>query len=769
MIAPIAQFCSNCGTKIAPDTKFCGSCGTALGTAGLTANQLPSDFNPHELSAIGSAAGGSGLTDYTRMRELFDQGLTMDPTTRDAWLAQACQDNPAMLSQLRQMFATRDQSFMAQPAFDPRRVTFGGPNAETIGPYRLLRELGRGGMGMVFLAVRDDGTFRKNVALKVLLKDCVNQEFITRFKQERQVLAALDHPNIARILDGGDLPDGVPYYVMEYVEGLPLDKYCDAQRLSLIQRIKTFQQVCLAVDYLHQNSILHRDLKPSNILVSSDGVIKLLDFGIAKVVGAVAWSNPDLTNVQSRPMTPTYASPEQISGAPLQRTSDIYSLGAILYTLLTGRPAYPGLDEKIAKIEARELPQPPSSNIREDLKAHETTAQLRRAMMGEIDSIVLMAMQIDPKDRYQSAADLAKDLQHFLDGLPVTAYHTSVAGRSVKLLRRKRAVVGAIAAMLALGAFGGYELFESEQQKAEAATREKQLRTVLDELQKNLDSAPKTSTGAVIVPVGDIQKLRKAFQDNFPAIAARRASAAPAQSALLQEGLQYLDRVSPAAAAPNSGDLGVELGTAYQSLGDLEQATISSNGVTKQQTLDTYKKAAVVFSSFVGTHPNSDTVRTRLASLNTRIRNLGGQIVLPQEPQQIAQQTPSPQDNTVETPQIVPVKHKVSSAPQPSSPVENSEPPPTPKTARISPELEERLTNVGTKVDSAEQSLAPVGQSLASRGESLNADTLARISRMKSSLEKAKQAAATGDEATATENLNIAEALAEKLLRSVGR
>ena len=319
----------------------------------------------------------------------------------------------------------------------------------------------------MYLAMRDDGTFRKNVAIKLLLREAVSEEFILRFKQERQVLAALDHPNIARILDGGDTADGMPYYVMEYVEGLPLDEYCDQKGLSVTGRIRIFQQVCGAVEYLHQNSIVHRDLKPSNILVGNDGNVKLLDFGIAKLMGAAAFANPNLTSAMGSPMTPTYASPEQISGVTLQKTSDVYSLGAILYRMLTGRLPYEGVDEKLAKLFTRQAPPAPSGNIRQDLRAgSDTTAGLRRVMLGEIDSIVLKSLEFDPKNRYQSAAEFKDDLQRFLDGQPVLAHHTSVANRSFKLLKRKRAMVALLAAFIVLAGFGVWQWRRVELQKS---------------------------------------------------------------------------------------------------------------------------------------------------------------------------------------------------------------------------------------------------------------------------------------------------------------
>ncbi len=567
-----------------------------------------------------SATPSDGLTNFTRVRQLFDQAQSIPPAQRESWMADACKGDPALLSELRSMLQP-SSGFMQQPAgampgVRPAGSTFGmtvlepipqsgysspppptypsvpppsyssapppapppsaPPSGQFVGPYRLLRELGRGGMGVVFLAMRDDGAFRKNVALKVLLRDQVNQEFILRFKQERQVVAALDHPNIARILDGGDAPDGMPYYVMEYVEGMPLDQYCDQQRLSITGRIKVFQQVCMAVHYLHQNLIVHRDLKPSNILVSSEGVVKLLDFGIAKVVGAAALSAQELTSAQGRPMTPTYASPEQLQGATLQKTSDIYSLGVILYRLLTGRNPYQDLDDKIAKLASREDPPLPSQNIREDLRATpESTAQLRRTMLGELDSIVLMSMRYDPKARYQSAADLSSDLQHFLDGQSVTAYHDSMAGKSMKLIKRKRAAIGVLVGFLLLGSFGGWQWWRAEQQKTEAAAYQAHLRDELEKLESTTGTpqpGQPALTGeelnkAIAKSLHDVRALKKAFGTDFTKSLAIRPGYTPERAALLDRGVRDLDKVR--ASAPPDPQLGMEMADGYHQLGSI--------------------------------------------------------------------------------------------------------------------------------------------------------------------------------------------------------
>jgi serine/threonine protein kinase len=699
------------------------------------------------------SAPAESLDNYTLLKQIYNQASQVDPMQRDAFLVSACEGNATLLQELRSMFVTEAGSLTGRPQqFVPEGVSgvASTPQAYMIGVYRLTRELGRGGMGVVYLAVRDDGAFRKNVALKLLLRDCVNAEFISRFKQERQVLAALDHPNIARILDGGDTQDGMPYYVMEYVEGLPLDRYCDQQRLSLSGRIKIFQQVCLAVDYLHQNSILHRDLKPSNILVSSEGVVKLLDFGIAKVVGAGAWANPDLTSAQGRPMTPTYASPEQISGATLSKTSDLYSLGAILYTLLTGRSAYNDLDDKLARIAARELPTKPSTNIREDLRSAETTAQFRRAMMGELDSIVLMAMQIDSKDRYQSAADLAQDLQRFLDGSPVTAYHTSAAGRSVKLLKRKGTAVAVLCAFLALAALGGWAWLRLERQRTQAAAENAKLAVLIDQLQdrvNKLSASPNASAPAIDA---DVQKFKTAFAKDY--------ATAPDHDALLAKGIKYLDSVR--AVAPANPNLNAEVGDAYQQLGNLQEKTPKSS----RAALSTYQKAANTLASA----PDTAQAKQHLATINARIEALGGISVgqtQPAVPESALVVQPA-QVSRIETPSHPP-------QPQPHPNVSEQAPPSNapavPEKPAISSETEDQLISVSSKVEIADQTIEPVRQSLQRDGQTLNADTLSRIARMHASLDRAKRAVAAGNETEAKESLGAADALATKLLSSVGR
>ena len=298
------------------------------------------------------------------LNQLLGYTAQLPVEQREAYVRQSCTGRDDLVDIALQMLKTGQS---------PTKTMAPARSSQMIGPYRVLRELGKGGMGVVYLAVRDDGAFRKNVAIKLLRGDAVSPEFIERFRNERQVLANFDHPNIARILDGGDTTDGMPFYVMEYVEGRPIDKYCDEDKLSLNDRLKLFQKLCGSLQYLHQNQVIHRDLKPGNILVSNEGVVKLLDFGIAKQLGPASM---ELTTAEGTPLTPAYASPEQFTGRADAR-SDIYTLGVILYLMITG------------KLPDQGTSKPPSESVREDVtRTQETTKQLKKRIMGDLDVVV---------------------------------------------------------------------------------------------------------------------------------------------------------------------------------------------------------------------------------------------------------------------------------------------------------------------------------------------------------------------------------------------
>jgi eukaryotic-like serine/threonine-protein kinase len=321
---------------------------------------------------------------------------------------------------------------------------------DRIGPYRVLRTLGVGGMGEVYLAERADTEFDQQVAIKVVFGGSLTRGVHSRIKVERQILAQLDHPNIAHLMDGGSLPDGTAYIVMEYVDGHHIDAFCDSNRLDIVARLKLFQIVCAAVHYAHQNLIVHRDLKPSNILVTADGVPKLLDFGIAKLLDERQAGHHTLAVTQAdlRLMTPDHASPEQVRGLAVTTASDVYVLGVLLYKLLAGTGPFVIPSMRLTDIEraiCERDPPLPSQTVGPDsseetrglAEARSTTVhRLRRTLRGDLDNIVIMAMRKEPERRYSSSQQMAADIQRYLDGKPVIARRDTLSYRSAKFVRR---------------------------------------------------------------------------------------------------------------------------------------------------------------------------------------------------------------------------------------------------------------------------------------------------------------------------------------------
>jgi eukaryotic-like serine/threonine-protein kinase len=311
-----------------------------------------------------------------------------------------------------------------------------------VGAYRVVREIGRGGMGRVFLAERDDGEFEHRVALKVIRDGPDADALAERFRRERQILATLKHPNIAQLHDGGRSPEGYPFLAMEYVEGERIDRYCEARGLGIEERLRLFVTACAAVDHAHRNLVVHRDLKPAHIMVTPEGVVKLLDFGIAKLL-PVDGEEADETRTALHAFTPRYSSPEQVRRGTVTTASDVYALGVILYELLTGQTAFPEGDDPFEAARARleDDPAPPSVVA---------PAELRRRIRGDLDAIVLRAMKKDPAERYSNAALLAEDLERWLRHDPVAARPDGVAYRVRKFVRRHRSGVAIAAVLFAL-------------------------------------------------------------------------------------------------------------------------------------------------------------------------------------------------------------------------------------------------------------------------------------------------------------------------------
>jgi non-specific serine/threonine protein kinase/serine/threonine-protein kinase len=478
-----------------------------------------------------------------------------------------------------------------------------------IGPYRIIERIGQGGMGDVYLAERSDDQFRKKVAIKLIRLGMDSEFVLKRFRNERQILASLEHPNIARLLDGGTASDGRPYFVMEYIEGERIDDYCDEQKLTTLQRLELFQKVCSAVHYAHQNLVIHRDIKPGNILVTEDGVPKLLDFGIAKLLNPqLAAQTIEATAAAVWLMTPDYASPEQAKGEPITTATDVYSLGVVLYELLTGHRPYQipnNLPHEILRVICDVEPERPSTVVArtrtlpraEGARTIEITPdevsrtrdghpdKLRRRLKGDLDNIVLMAMRKEPQRRYSSVSQLSNDIQRHLDGLPVVARADTFFYRSGKFVRRNKLGVLA-AAVIFIVLIGGIVATTMERRKAER--RFNDVRGLANSLLFEFHDAIKDLPGSV-----------------------------PARQLVVNKAIEYLDSLAREASSDPS--LQRELATAYDKVGDLQGGLYQSNLGDTEGAKASYEKALRIREALSNREPSSEEVREALANSYDRL------------------------------------------------------------------------------------------------------------------------------------------------------
>ncbi len=401
---------------------------------------------------------------WHRVKNIFLDALELEDTPREDFLNKKCRKDSEIRNEVEKLLAAHfaAENFIEKPAAEVVSIfqTNGSSfQPKHFGHYKIIKEIGAGGMGAVFLAERADGEFSQQVAIKIIRQTIAESELINRFKRERQILANLNHPNIAKLLDGGVSDDGLPFLAMEFVEGEAITKFAERENLNLEARLKLFLKVCSSVAYAHRNLTVHRDLKPSNILVTTEGEPKLLDFGLAKLLDNNLLNDSTQTQTAFRALTPAYASPEQLKNELITTASDIYSLGIVFYELLTGeRPFHfegKSLDEIIKTVTQVEPPAPSAiTNYKLQISDSETRNNRksnianRKFLKGDLDNIALTALRKEPERRYKSVEAFADDIERYLTGLPVSARPNTFKYRAAKFIKRHK--IGVLAASLIL-------------------------------------------------------------------------------------------------------------------------------------------------------------------------------------------------------------------------------------------------------------------------------------------------------------------------------
>ena len=527
---------------------------------------------------------------WAEIDRVLTGALALDEDQRPAYLAGCCGDKPAVRLEVESLLASHQRAtdfietdtWMEATASD--RSSAGPSAGSRVGPYRLVKEIGHGGMGIVFLGERDDGQFQKQVAIKLIGSSLASTESLERFRSERQILARLEHPNIARLLDGGVVDNGSPYIAMEYIEGKPIHEYSAAQHLSPRQKVALFRSVCSAVHFAHRNLIVHRDIKPGNILVTQEGVAKLLDFGIAKLLNAAdAGSQETVTAPLLRAMSLDYASPEQVRGLPVTTTSDIYSLGVLLYELLAGRKPYTLASKTLDEVLRLLVTEEPTS-----------PAIVNRELAGDLEAIILKAMRKEPVERYASAEELSEDLGRFLAGQPVSARHPSfryLAGKYISRHRGRAAVLAAGVVLLLGGSAAiAWEARVANLERAKA--------------QRRFD---------------DLRKLASAMVFEVNESLEEYSGATPARKLLVARGLEYLD----ALAKESHGDRSLqrEVVSAYLRMGDIQGNIGVANLGDFQGAISSSEKARRILATALEKSPGNVDASLAMVEVDRKLSN----------------------------------------------------------------------------------------------------------------------------------------------------
>jgi serine/threonine protein kinase len=565
--------------------------------------------NSQSVVAPGNQLRKSGVTSehWKQAEVLFEQVLATPAEARPAFL-QAIDDSALRREVESLLDAHREAgAFLDEPDHFFSPETF---DLDTLSPdkiidrYRIIREIGRGGMGAVYLAERADDEYKKQVALKLIKRGTDTDSVLRHFRNERQILAGFDHPNIARLFDGGTTDTGLPYFVMEYVEGLPIDEYCQTNALSVVERLKLFRQVCAAVSYAHHRLVIHRDIKRSNILVTTEGVPKLLDFGIAKLLQDE--DAPQATMTSLHLMTPASASPEQLRGQPVTTAPDVYSLGVVLYELLCGRSPYQFSNQsplEMASVITSTEPKKPSAALARNGDNSEfavTRVKERpgfpirnsKLLKGDLDNIVLMALRKEPERRYQSVDQFSEDIRRHLEERPVLARKDTINYRAAKFVRRN--TVGLAVAVLILALLIGGIIITSRQ--AQIANREK------NRAERRFN---------------DVRKLANNVLFDYHDAIKELPGSTKVRERLVKDALTYLD--SLAGEAQGDAALQRELAAAYDRVGEVRGAQGSGNIGDLAGALESYRKAWKIREQLAAANPHDAQARRDLAASLAKI------------------------------------------------------------------------------------------------------------------------------------------------------
>jgi tetratricopeptide (TPR) repeat protein/tRNA A-37 threonylcarbamoyl transferase component Bud32 len=543
---------------------------------------------------------------WSRVKEVFAAALEQEAARRASFVEEACVGDSELRTEVISLLEAHDTAgaFIEEEA--AQRIGLGSAIKKDwigrrLGPYRIVAEAGRGGMSQVFKAVRDDEQYEKQVAIKLLKPGLDTDSLLRRFKAERQILAQLSHPNIAHLLDGGATEEGAPYLVMEYIEGNPIDVYCDVRQLGVTERIDLFRDLCAAVHYVHQHLMVHGDLKGGNVFVTEQGVVKLLDFGIAKLLGPTPTAARDATGFLA--LTPEYASPEQVRGEQITTASDIYSLGVLLYRLLCGALPYEATGSttwQLAKQICEHDARPPSVTAAEATTGYGRFAKILR---GDLDNIVLKALKKSPDERYPSAEQFAEDLRRYLRGFPVAARPDTTGYRVRKFAQRHRsaAVAGTlfVVALIAGVITTGWQAHRAEVQRQRAERHLNEVRELTSVYLAEVYDA------VAVLPGGT--KARKLLVENSI------------------KSLAGLERE-----AQDSPQLQRDLAVAYDRLADVQGDYIGANIGDTEGALESHRHALRLRRALVEHDPTVDARRELLRSAVKLSELLMGQSTVPE-------------------------------------------------------------------------------------------------------------------------------------------